>query len=128
MLKGLEADVTIETSLLILPRNFDDYYDYLDLVDEIEEKIISPLYEGTFQVASFHPEYVFADSNENDPANYTNRSPYPMIHILRESSLDEAIDAYPGTENIPAINIALAKKKGMEEMKRLRDLCYGIQK
>ena len=127
MMADLMANENIETSLLILPENFEDFYDYLNLIDEIEEQIISPLYEGVFQIASFHPQYLFEGSTDNDPANYTNRSPYPMIHILRESSLDVAIDSHPGTEKIPDNNIAFAKMKGIHEMKRLRELCFGIK-
>lgn len=126
MVEQLESDHSIETSLLILPDNFEDFDDYLDLVEEIEEKIIEPKYEGVFQIASFHPDYLFAESDENDPANYTNRSPYPMIHILREAGLEAAIASYPGTEKIPDHNIAYTRQKGMEEMKRLRELCFLI--
>ncbi len=127
LLEQLQSGDSIETSLLILPDNYNDFYIYLDLINEVEEQIIEPNFEGIFQIASFHPEYLFAKSSESDPANYTNRSPYPMIHILRESSLDIAIASHPDTETIPHTNIAFAKQRGIIEMKRLRDLCFSIK-
>ena len=76
-------------------------------------------YEGIYQLASFHPQYLFAGSNDNDPANYTNRSPYPMLHILREESLSKAIDSYPNVDDIPQNNIDFANAKGLYFMKNL---------
>lgn len=78
-------------------------------------------YEGIYQVASFHPEYVFADSPMDDPANYTNRSPYPMLHILREASIAKAISHYTSPEKIPERNVHFAREKGLAFMKALRE-------
>jgi hypothetical protein len=80
-------------------------------------------YEGVYQVASFHPLYLFAGSDEKDAANYTNRSVYPMLHLLRESSIDKALESYIDPENIPVRNIEFARKKGLVYMKMLRDTC-----
>ncbi|MDQ2752605.1 MAG: DUF1415 domain-containing protein, partial [Bacteroidota bacterium] len=77
-------------------------------------------YEGIYQVASFHPAYRFSGASANDAANYTNRSPYPMLQLLREESVAKAIAHYPGSvASIPAHNIAFARKKGLTYMKTL---------
>jgi hypothetical protein len=75
-------------------------------------------------VASFHPDYRFADAPADDPANFTNRSVYPMLHLLREDSLEKAIEAHPDAEGIPARNVTFAREKGLSYMKLLRDSCF----
>ena len=78
-------------------------------------------YTQRFQIASFHPDYQFAGTEADDAENYTNRSPYPLLHILRESSLEKAIAAHGDTEQIPEDNIQLMNKLGAGEMaKRLK--------
>jgi len=78
--------------------------------------------EGVFQIASFHPDYQFAGSQATDVENYTNRSPHPMLHILREASVQAAIDAHPNTEQISQDNIQQMRTLGLSDMKkRLRD-------
>jgi len=81
-------------------------------------------YEGIYQLASFHPEYRFEGVELNDPANYTNRSPYPMIHILREASVEQALEKYPNPEKIPERNIQLIQGLGFGVMKELLAECY----
>lgn len=88
----LDSNPETETTLIILPSGFDDFMDYLDLTELAENLLAEQDYEGVYQVASFHPDYCFADADSEDAANYTNRSPYPMLHLLREASLDTAID------------------------------------
>lgn len=119
----LDTNEAIETTLIILPNGYDDFETYLDLVDYAETLLEQHDYEGIYQVASFHPEYKFADSEENDPANFTNRSPYPMLHLLREESVEQAIARYPNHEDIPQRNIDLARQKGLQYMQALRDAC-----
>ncbi len=119
----LDADEQTETALLILPNGFDSFTGYLQLVETSEKFLEKEDYEGIYQVASFHPQYLFAGSNENDPANYTNRSPYPMLHILREDSLTKVIDAHPNADDIPQKNIEYATAKGLSQMKLLRSAC-----
>ena len=119
-------DNTIETLLLILPDAFSRFDSYLDLVVASEKLLKKSGFEGIFQIASFHPQYLFAGSNEKDPANYTNRSPYPMLQILREESLTRAIDSYPDTSTIPETNIAFAKAKGLAYMQLMRAACFAI--
>ncbi len=122
-LQRLDDNGTIETTLLILPDGFKDFYKYLELT-ELTEKLLADLgKEGVYQVASFHPLYLFAGTTDDDPANYTNRSPYPMLHLLREASLTAALEQFPHPERIPENNILFARKKGLEYMKVLRDSC-----
>lgn len=116
----LDTHPEIETALLIFSIGFSDFDDYLDLVEAAEEMIEQEGYEGIYQVASFHPEYVFAGSNEDDPANYTNRSPYPMLHILREEQLEMAIEKHTDVEGIPDRNIAKAKTLGLDYFRKRR--------
>ena len=87
---------------------------YLDLTELAEDLLAEQGYEGVYQVASFHPEYCFADADSEDAANYTNRSPYPMLHLLREASLDVAIDNFPGIDSIPETNMQKARSLGAE--------------
>jgi hypothetical protein len=115
----LETHDETETTLVILPDASLDFMVYLDMVADIDYLIAKNGYDGQFQVASFHPKYIFEGSNEQDPANYTNRSPYPMLHLLREASLTKVIDAYPDTENIPSRNIHFTQEKGLAYMKSL---------
>lgn len=121
----LDEDPETETSLLILPESFKAFREYLDILELAKSFLIKEGYEGIYQLASFHPLYVFAGSTENDPSNYTNRSPYPMLHILREASITRAIDNYPDTENIPQLNIAFTKKKGLAHMQLLKENCMN---
>jgi len=121
----LDTDTTIETSFLIFPDTFQQFDDYLDLVSLAEKLLKKEGYEGIYQVASFHPLYKFAGSTDNDAANYTNRSVYPMLHLLREESIDKALKNYNQPENIPERNIDFAREKGIVYMKMLRDACLG---
>ena len=122
-LTQLEIDSEIETGFIIFPNNFKDFSDYLNLVKKVEQLITKENYDGVFQIASFHPDYCFEGSDETDPANYTNRSIYPMLHILREESLTKALSLYPNPETIPEHNIAFARKKGLQYMQLLRSAC-----
>lgn len=115
----LDNHPEIETTLLIFPGLFKDFFNYLDFVDYAEGLISEQGYEGIYQLATFHPEYCFADTAFDDVSNYTNRAPYPMIHILREQGLAKAIAHYGDTDNIPANNILTMKNLGLEEIQRL---------
>jgi hypothetical protein len=119
----LDNDITIETSFLIFPESFKQFDDYLNLVSLAEKLLKKEGYEGIYQVASFHPLYKFANSTDDDAANYTNKSVYPMLHLLREESIDNALKNYSNPENIPARNIDFAREKGTIYMKMLRDAC-----
>jgi hypothetical protein len=96
----------IETTLLIIPkllRNFEDYNQFLDLADA-HSKTYG--WTGRFQIASFHPDYQFAGTTPEDPENLTNRSPYPLLHVLRESTVSRVLDEHPNPDQIPSTNIA----------------------
>ncbi len=126
-LERLDSDPDIETTLLIFPsslREFDEFLDFLDLAEQVLAKCG---YEGSYQLASFHPQYYFADSDADDPANYTNRSPYPMLHIIREDSIELALNHYPDPENIPKRNIELTRQMGLQKLKNLLDQCNQIK-
>ncbi|NQZ05916.1 MAG: DUF1415 domain-containing protein [Algicola sp.] len=122
------------TTLMILPNGFDNFDRYLDLVDLIQSQVIESAfteespegksYEGIYQVASFHPDYCFADADKDDAANYTNRAPCPVVHFLREDDIAEALADYPDPENIPDRNITLARRKGTKKMAQLLSECH----
>jgi hypothetical protein len=122
----LDADAETETTLLILPTGWDDFDDYLDLLAIAEQLLIEQHYEGIYQLASFHPDYRFETdlAGEEDPANYTNRSPYPMLHIIRETSIDRAVANHPDPDNIPVRNITLTRELGLEKLRALLANCY----
>ena len=122
----LDSDVSIETTLLIYDRAFTAFDDYLDFLELAETLLIDEDYEGVYQLASFHPDYCFEGAKQDDPANYTNRSPYPMLHLLRETSIDRAVDTYPNTENIPQRNIELTRELGLAKMQALLAACYPL--
>lgn len=108
-----------ETSLVIAPNTCSDFAQYLDVLDLCETLMIEIGWEGVFQLASFHPDYVFAGTQADAHENYTNRSPYPMFHILREASVSKAAEQYPDTAEIPSNNIRLLKEMSLEEILKL---------
>lgn len=121
--KRLDEQPEVETILIIFPNAFQSFDQYLDLVGMAGKLLKKKGYEGTYQVASFHPDYRFAGAPADDPANFTNRSIYPMLHLLREASIEQALKHYPDPDNIPASNIDFARNKGFTYMKMLRDSC-----
>jgi hypothetical protein len=120
----LDQDDSIATTLLIYPEAFADFDDYLDFHAFAEDLLIAQGYEGIYQLASFHPQYCFAEAAQDDAANYTNRSPYPMLHLLRESDVEQAVASHPNPENIPQHNIALTRSLGLATMQALLAACY----
>lgn len=114
----LEQNSACATTLLIVPM-LESFTEYLAVLQLLEQQLEKAGYEGVFQLASFHPEYVFADAEVADPANYTNRSPYPTFHILREASLSVAIDQNPWVDDIPARNIDYTRRRGEVFWQRL---------
>ncbi len=115
----LDADDSIETSLLILPGSFKSFDDYLQLLELSESLLAKENYEGIYQIAGFHQDYLFAGTTNDDPSNYTNRSPYPILHFLREDSVSIAVDSYAGIDEISPRNIAFTKLKGLLYMQQL---------
>ena len=125
-LRFLDRTEDIETTLIIFPKHFADFEEYLDLADLAEDLSVEQGYEGVYQIASFHPDYCFAEADVDDPANYTNRSPYPMLHLLREDSVSKAVDHFIDPEGIPERNIAFAQGKGLKYMQMLRAACLEV--
>jgi len=115
----MEADASIETTLLIHAEVLQDFYDFNDFLDIADSLLVQMDLDGVYQIASFHPDYQFGGTEPDDAENYTNRSPYPVLHILREDSLEQAIDAYPDVDAIPERNIALMNKLGIEKLQAM---------
>lgn len=108
-----------DTTLLIHPfvlQDFEDYNEFLDVADAAVEDM---QLDGELQVASFHPDYQFADTDLNDIANFTNRAPYPILHLLREDSIDRAVEAFPEAEQIFEKNIDTMEKLGHDGWDKL---------
>lgn len=122
----LDKNEQIETSLLIFSQAFTAFDDFLDFVEMANALLREQGYESIYQLAHFHPHYCFADVTEDDASNYTNRSPWPMLHLIRESGLAQALSHYPDPEKIPETNIRLARDKGTEQMQALLDACYRV--
>ncbi|PTB83197.1 DUF1415 domain-containing protein [Pseudidiomarina aestuarii] len=108
----LDRHPETETTIIILTKGFADFHQYLQLVETAEDLIVEYDYEGIYQIASFHPDYCFAGEPADDPANFTNRAPYPLLHILREGSVEKALQHYQEPESIPERNIEFARSKG----------------
>lgn len=123
-LERLDTHPAVETTLLIHPRVLQDFGDYNQFLETADDLLVAMGAEGIYQVASFHPHYRFADTAADDVENYTNRSPYPMLHLLREQSLERGIAGYPDTEQIPLRNIALMKRLGIARLKQLLQACF----
>lgn len=102
----------IETTLLIHPFVLNDFLEYNDFLDIAEETVADLGLEGEIQVASFHPDYQFADAAPDDISNYTNRSPFPILHLLREASIDRAVATFPDAAEIYERNIETMERLG----------------
>ena len=119
----LVNDPAVETCLLIHPEFLQDFQEYNQFLDRAEHELAKLDLVGEIQIASFHPEYQFANTRASDAENFTNKSPYPMLHLLRESSLEKAIASHPDVAGIPVNNIKRMKKIGSAELGRqLRSL------
>ena len=108
----LQAHDELETTLIVYSDGFRGFDRYLDLVDYSNDLLVDSGFEGVFQLASMHPEYCFDGEDYDDASNFTNRSPYPIIHIIREASMARVLSVYNEPEKIPENNIILANKKG----------------
>lgn len=112
-LRALEAadPQQVDTTLVIYPRAFADFVDYNDALFFADRLVRQLRLDGVLQIASFHPEYRFEGSEADDIENYTNRAPYPILHLLREDSIARAVDAFPDTSAI--------YEKNQETLRRL---------
>jgi len=103
---------TCDTTLLIHPLALKDFLDYNAFLDLADAAVEALGLEGVLQVASFHPDYQFAGTAPDDVTNFTNRSPYPTLHLLREDSIDRAVEAFPDAEGIYETNMRTLRKLG----------------
>lgn len=108
-----------ETTLLIHPQVLTRFRDYNDFLDECDAAVAELGLEGDLQVASFHPNYRFAGTSERDITNFTNRSPYPMLHLLREASVARAVASFPGIDEIAPRNMETLRRLGHEGWRQL---------
>src|SRR5690554_2646974 len=123
-LQRLEDEPEIETTLLIHPDVLQDFYAYNEVLDAADASLAHLELEGVFQIASFHPDYQCADREPGSAEKYTNRSPYPMLHLLREASRDAAIVGYPDVDGIPDRNTAVVNEVGAEKMRAVLAGCF----
>lgn len=118
MLRDTPAE-QIDTTLLVHPQVLGDFLDYNDFLGDADALVEAMDLDGVLQVASFHPQYQFAGSQPDDADNLTNRAPYPILHLLREASIDRAVAAYPDPDAIIARNIATVRELGVEGWSKL---------
>ncbi|MCC2956237.1 DUF1415 domain-containing protein [Massilia sp. IC2-477] len=109
----------VDTTLLIHPFVLGDFEDYNEFLDVADAAVEDMQLDGELQVASFHPRYQFADTDVNDISNYTNRAPYPILHLLREDSIDRAVEAFPEAAEIFEKNIDTMEKLGLDGWDKL---------
>ena len=117
-LRDTPADA-IDTTLIVHPQVLTDFLDYNDFLDSADALVESLGLDGVLQVASFHPDYQFAGSAPDDVENFTNRSPYPTLHLLREDSVSRAVEAFPDPEVIVERNVETLRKLGADGWRAL---------
>lgn len=113
--------VEIDTTLIVHPQVLTDFLDYNDFLDDADALVEALELDGMLQVASFHPNYQFAGTEPDDIGNFTNRSPWPTLHLLREDSVARAVEAFPDPDAIVERNIEMLGKLGREGWERLLD-------
>lgn len=118
LLRDADPEV-IDTTLLIHPQVLQDFEDYNAFLDVVDAALEEMGLEGELQVASFHPQYQFDGTEEDDIENYTNRSPFPTLHLIREESIERAVAAFPDAANIYETNMETLRKMGHEGWRRL---------
>lgn len=118
LLSEMDAE-EIDTTLLILPDALSDFYEFNDFENYTERLLKRMRLVGDLQVATFHPDFQFAETEPDDIENCTNRSPYPILHILREESIDRAVDAFADASDIYEKNIATLQRLGWDGWRKL---------
>ena len=113
-----DVDPSVSTTLVALPRGAEDFERFLDIVATVEDALEEAGAGGVLQVATFHPDYQFEGTEPEDVTNYTNRAPVPILHLLREADVEEAVDSHPDPEGIPERNMARLRTLTSEELKR----------
>jgi hypothetical protein len=119
----LGNDESVGTTLLIHPDVLQDFFDYNQFLDLAEGLLKQMKLEGVYQIASFHPDYQFGGTDAGDAENYTNRSPWPMLHLIREESLERAVASYPDIDQVPQRNVELMNETGVEKLRALLHDC-----
>lgn len=109
----------IDTTLLVHPQVLGDFLDYNDFLDDADALVEALELDGVLQVASFHPHYQFDGTEPDDAENLTNRAPYPILHLLREDSVDRAVAAYPEPDSIIERNVATMQTLGVDGFRKL---------
>ncbi len=122
----LDEHPETETTLLVFPTLFKSFDHYLDFVELAESILADQGYEGIYQLATFHPDYCFDGTEPDDASNYTNRSPYAMVHLLREESVEKAIEFYGDTDAIPERNIAKLTAMGSAVAEQQLQACFDV--
>ena len=112
-----ESDIA--TSVLVFPEGLEDFDGYLRLLDDAQMLLEEMGSVGEFQLASFHPDYLFEGEPRDAVSHFTNRAPYPLIHLLRESMVTTALETYPNAERIPERNIRTLERLGLVGIERL---------
>ena len=116
------VSINYDTTLLIAPYCLQDFLDFNDFLAKADKLLAKMKLEGTLQLANFHPNYQFAGTEPDDITNFTNRAPYPTLHLLKESSIDQAVEAFPEAEAIFEVNMATMERLGVQGW---NDLCVG---
>jgi uncharacterized protein len=109
-----DVSIAYDTMLLIAPYCLQDFLDFNDFLGKADKLIAKMKLEGIIQLANFHPHYQFAGTEPDDITNFTNRAPYPTLHLLRESSIDQAVEAFPEAEAIFEVNMATMERLGLK--------------
>lgn len=108
-----------DTTLLILPDCFPDFLDFNDFLQDADDVLYTVGLDGTLQIASFHPRFQFAGTTEDDITNFTNRAPFPVLHLIREASIARAVEAFPDAEMIYEKNMRTLEDLGRAGWKEL---------
>jgi len=119
------AEANIATSLLVFTAALGDFEDYLDFLDYAQQLLVDAGLEGLVQLASFHPDYRFAGEPENAASHFSNRAPWPTIHLIREDMLSRVLGDFPDPEAIPERNIETLEGLGVDEIQRRLDALVG---
>ena len=122
----LDGNPGVATTLLIHPYTLQHFLDYNDFLEQAETLLAQMGREGVYQIASFHPQYQFADTLPADAENFTNRSPYPLLHLLREDDVERAVAAHPDIGAIPLRNIDHMQTLGFNTLQQMLDGCSSL--
>ena len=124
-MEWMNREPMVETTLLIHPEVLQKFYDYNQFLDIADSLLVEMKLEGIYQIASFHPDYQFGGAGPDDAENYTNRSPFPILHLIREESLERVIADYPDVDEIPARNIELMNSFGHKKLQAVLQACFN---